>query len=248
MKKTHVLFFDQDRSRFEKFKPQSEDSEYFFHYIQNLAEGREGFKSNSDGSVLVMNASFLAQEDVYQWVKSCKERSSSFRLIFLGHDGSKTEILRALRLEASDYLDTSVTDSEFNQALKKVASQGISAQSKHHPMIESSPISTTSQRPALRLIENGMSPEPVAPSSGGFSSENSPVVLEVERARLSFTALKKRWAESFEREYLTELLSKMQGNVSAAAREARLDRSNFLRLLRKHGLKAEVYRRPSIAA
>ena len=57
--------------------------------------------------------------------------------------------------------------------------------------------------------------------------------------------LKKKWSDSFEREYLIASLAKHHGNVSAAARDAKLDRSNFLRLLRRHGLKAQPYRQPT---
>ena len=59
----------------------------------------------------------------------------------------------------------------------------------------------------------------------------------------SFTELKKKWSDSFEREYLTAVLNRHGGNVSAAAREAKLDRSNFLRLLRRHQLSAQEYRK-----
>lgn len=58
-----------------------------------------------------------------------------------------------------------------------------------------------------------------------------------------FMELKKKWCNSFEREYLINALVRHSGNVSAAAREAELDRSNFLRLLRRHGLKAQEYRK-----
>jgi len=59
----------------------------------------------------------------------------------------------------------------------------------------------------------------------------------------SYMKLKKVWLDSFEREYLVGALNRHGGNVSAAAREARLDRSNFLRLLRRHGLRAQEYRK-----
>ncbi len=58
-----------------------------------------------------------------------------------------------------------------------------------------------------------------------------------------YMELKKRWSNSFEREYLTNVLQRNGGNVSAAARESKLDRSNFLRLLRRHGLRAQEYRK-----
>lgn len=58
----------------------------------------------------------------------------------------------------------------------------------------------------------------------------------------SYMDLKKKWVDSFEREYLTNTLNRHHGNVSAAARESKLDRSNFLRLLRRHGIKAQEFR------
>ena len=62
-------------------------------------------------------------------------------------------------------------------------------------------------------------------------------------ANVGYTELKRKWSEAFEKEFLVASLSKHGGNVSAAAREAKLDRSNFLRLLRRHGLKAQEYRK-----
>jgi DNA-binding NtrC family response regulator len=59
----------------------------------------------------------------------------------------------------------------------------------------------------------------------------------------SFTDLKRQWSDSFESEYLVNTLTRHNGNVSAAARESKLDRSNFLRLLRRHNLKAQDYRK-----
>jgi DNA-binding NtrC family response regulator len=41
----------------------------------------------------------------------------------------------------------------------------------------------------------------------------------------------------FEREYLTRLLEETKGNVSAAARTAKMDRSHLIDLLHRHGLK-----------
>jgi two-component system, NtrC family, nitrogen regulation response regulator NtrX len=58
-----------------------------------------------------------------------------------------------------------------------------------------------------------------------------------------YMELKKKWCESFEKEYLVATLGRHGGNVSAAAREARIDRSNLLRLLRRHGLRAQQYRK-----
>jgi len=58
-----------------------------------------------------------------------------------------------------------------------------------------------------------------------------------------YMALKKKWSDQFEREYLSTALRRHSGNVSAAAREAQVDRSNFLRLLRRYGLRAQEFRK-----
>ena len=64
-----------------------------------------------------------------------------------------------------------------------------------------------------------------------------------EGALGGYMELKKKWVDSFEREFLESTLSRHSGNVSSAAREAQIDRSNFLRLLRRHGIRAREYRR-----
>jgi DNA-binding NtrC family response regulator len=59
---------------------------------------------------------------------------------------------------------------------------------------------------------------------------------------LSYTSLKKKWSEAFEKDYLINILGRHHGNVTAAAKEAGIDRSNFLRLLRRHQINAQNYR------
>ncbi len=90
-----------------------------------------------------------------------------------------------------------------------------------HP---STPIKTSA--PKLEVIQGGG--ETVAPW------EDHPE---------GYMGLKKKWGETFEREYLLASLARHSGNVSAAAREAKLDRSNFLRLLRRHRLTASSFRK-----
>lgn len=59
---------------------------------------------------------------------------------------------------------------------------------------------------------------------------------------VGFTQLKKRWSSTFEREYFIELLTRHEGNISSAAREAMLDRSNFMKLLKKSGISVDSFR------
>jgi DNA-binding NtrC family response regulator len=52
---------------------------------------------------------------------------------------------------------------------------------------------------------------------------------------LPYPEAKKRLLRDFDRAYATQLLERAGGNVSEAARKAGLDRSNFRRVLRRHG-------------
>lgn len=55
-------------------------------------------------------------------------------------------------------------------------------------------------------------------------------------AGLEFARAKESAVEDFEHRYLTDVMARASGSVSEAARLAGLDRSNFRRLLRRHGI------------
>jgi DNA-binding NtrC family response regulator len=54
----------------------------------------------------------------------------------------------------------------------------------------------------------------------------------------AFKDAKEHWLSGFEREYVTGLLRKNNGNISHAAREAEIDRKHFRKLMKKHGISA----------
>ena len=54
---------------------------------------------------------------------------------------------------------------------------------------------------------------------------------------LSYREQRARFEESFEQRYVAWLLERHEGNVSAAAREADMDRKYLYKLAKKHGLK-----------
>jgi DNA-binding NtrC family response regulator len=84
----------------------------------------------------------------------------------------------------------------------------------------------------------------LAPGARGFADlairiEPSPVAgdeLLPVRADLPFAEAKQLVLHGFERRYLADVLARADGNVSAAAREADLDRKHFRTLARRHGL------------
>jgi transcriptional regulator of acetoin/glycerol metabolism len=56
-------------------------------------------------------------------------------------------------------------------------------------------------------------------------------------AKRSYRDARQLWIDSFEREYLSELLKIRDQNISAAARTAGLGRTFLYRLLWRHGLR-----------
>jgi DNA-binding NtrC family response regulator len=62
------------------------------------------------------------------------------------------------------------------------------------------------------------------------------------KTTLPFKTAKQKLIEEFEVKYLTDLLSKNKGNVSASAKEANLDRSAFQRLMRKYKILSTNFR------
>src|SRR5690606_33227991 len=84
--------------------------------------------------------------------------------------------------------------------------------------------------------------------------ENLPATSEQRNCRMPSTApvhvdiveplteAKRRAAAEFERRYLVAVMSKAKGSVSEAARLAGLDRTNFRRLLQRHGLDAASFK------
>ncbi|HWU89551.1 MAG TPA: sigma 54-interacting transcriptional regulator, partial [Kofleriaceae bacterium] len=61
-------------------------------------------------------------------------------------------------------------------------------------------------------------------------------LIRDEDTLLPLTVSKRRAATAFERAYLVKVMQKAKGSVSEAARLAGLDRTNFRRLLQRHGL------------
>ena len=56
------------------------------------------------------------------------------------------------------------------------------------------------------------------------------------------TEAKRRASAVFEKNYLTLVMERARGSISEAARQAGLDRTNFRRLLQRHGIDATAFK------
>lgn len=61
--------------------------------------------------------------------------------------------------------------------------------------------------------------------------------------KVSLIDLKKYFANKYEKRLIRELLRANQGNVTASALEALMDRGMFYRAIRKHGIDPNQYRK-----
>jgi DNA-binding NtrC family response regulator len=78
-------------------------------------------------------------------------------------------------------------------------------------------------------IDEALDERPVVGAGAGIAG-----AMNVD---LPFKEAKAQVVDSFEREYIRTLLKRHQGNLSAAARSAEVDRKHLRELLRKHGLR-----------
>jgi two-component system response regulator GlrR len=96
----------------------------------------------------------------------------------------------------------------------------------------------------VRELENAIVRAAQSCSEGFIGAEDLdlPLVHAAEAGpETSFSALRRRAIEVFEREYLTMLMRHSAGNVTRAARAARKERRDFGRLLKKHGLDPRTF-------
>jgi DNA-binding NtrC family response regulator len=79
--------------------------------------------------------------------------------------------------------------------------------------------------------------------SGRRAPSGSAPSLEDDAANLEpLTEAKRRASAAFEKRYLTKVMERAKGSVSEAARLAGLDRTNFRRLLQRHGIEPASFK------
>lgn len=162
---------------------------------------------------LVVSDVKMPGKDGITFTQEIKQRHPDLKVIVMTGHGEKSTAIQALRIGASDYLEKPFDMEEMSHAVKRALNES-------------------------KLEKSAL------PSAGEFNPKTplNPEAWNEGENTSSYTVLKKKWSEAFEKEYLTQVLTKHNGNVTAAAREAAVDRSNFLRLLRRHHIDASGFR------
>jgi two-component system response regulator HydG len=86
-------------------------------------------------------------------------------------------------------------------------------------------------------------PDALPPAISGRGSKTSAPTSDDDGEELTpLTEAKRRASATYEKRYLLRVMEKAKGSVSEAARLAGLDRTNFRRLLQRHGVDATTFK------
>jgi transcriptional regulator with PAS, ATPase and Fis domain len=97
-------------------------------------------------------------------------------------------------------------------------------------------------RELRNAVERALALSPTAKSFAELRIALAPRAADEElavRADLPYAEAKEQILQAFERRYLTDLLARSGGNLSAASRESGVDRKHLRSLVKKHGLSGD---------
>ena len=89
---------------------------------------------------------------------------------------------------------------------------------------------------------DAIAPESLPPQIVGRARGSAELAGDPEGELTPLTEAKRRATATFEKRYLTRVMEKSKGSVSEAARLAGLDRTNFRRLLQRHGIEPSSFK------
>jgi DNA-binding NtrC family response regulator len=88
-------------------------------------------------------------------------------------------------------------------------------------------------------------PDNVVTAAGKYITDSSDELKQGSPSRAGFLALKATHVAEFEQHYLYEIMKRLHGDVSAAAKEARVPRGTLYRLLKLHNIEPSRFRHDS---
>ncbi len=243
MMKAKILIVDSDENVRNSIQLRLEQEGHLVTVAASAEEILSHFNRPGDIS-LVISEIQLAGKNGFSLIHELLRRDTQMKAILMTSCGKKEEVIQAIRLGVSDYFEKPLDMNELSRAVEKCAKPPTA-----QIFIPSDTLAGAAGVTKLRLV-SGLAPQRESSSESSASTSLSrtddlPAYSRDSSSDLlfSYTELKKQWSDSFEKEYLIAILSRHDGNVSSAAREAKLDRSNFLRLLRKHHLRSVQYRK-----
>jgi len=228
---TIVLIVDDEEAIRKLLKARFEREGLTVMTANDAAEAGAVLAQNRNISLIVSDVKMPGKDGI-TFTKEVKEQHKGLKVIVMTGHGEKSTAIQALRIGASDYLEKPFDMEEMTHAVNRALKERTLEKENEtyaQNVVQLSAVATPDRNTETELT---YVPQTSIDVDTWSDKENTS----------SYTVLKKKWSEAFEKEYLTQVLVKHGGNVTAAAKEAAVDRSNFLRLLRRHQIDASVYR------
>jgi DNA-binding NtrC family response regulator len=217
-----VMIVDDEETIRKLLKARFERDGFRVVTASSAEEAQAMVNSTPDLGVIVTDIR-MPGKDGLTLTSEVKASHKHLKIIVMTGHGEKSTAIRALRIGASDYLEKPFDIEEMSHAVTRTVNE-YKLEMRNEEI--------------LATVTVGHPPS----AGGGSVPQGQDIWAESDSLTSSYTVLKKKWSEAFEKEYLTSVLERHHGNVTAAAKEAAVDRSNFLRLLRRHHIDAAVYR------
>jgi DNA-binding NtrC family response regulator len=163
-------------------------------------------------------------------LNAVKHRRPEVEVIMMTGDASVDAALAAMKAGAHDYLIKPFT--EMPDDVEHVAH--VVARAAERKRLKDRNRELETRLEALGTIRSGDLPPPVTGRTAPVLREVANPGDDAELLAQSYARAKDAALRNFERRYVEALMRACDNNISAAARKAGMDRSNFKRVLRKY--------------
>lgn len=225
---TNVLVVDDEESIRKILRARLEREHFIVHTAENADQALANLAHDPQISLIITDIRMPGKTGI-ELLKEIKLMHPGKKVIVMTGHAEKSTAIEALKNNASDYLEKPFNMEEMVLSLKRAEYEYQLEQKAKRP---------------LSLVPTNENLHPNQPQNviPLFSSQSA-VLATTGGSGQTFAQMKKECVDQFEQNYLQNILTQFNGNVTAAAKAAGLDRSNFLRLLRRHHITSKVYRR-----
>lgn len=215
-----ILVVDDEETVRKLLRSRFEREEYTVITAENADQAKQLLQQHENIALVVTDIRMPGKSGL-ELTQEIKSGNGHRKVIVMTGHGEKSTAIEALRKGASDFIEKPFDMDEMVHSAVRTLRE-FTLEQQNLEFVES-------MRQQKAQVSN------VVPLKKEFAAH--------AEDKMNYTRLKKQWTDQFEQDYIQKLLQKNGGNVTAAAKEAGLDRSNFLRLLRRHQIQAQTYRK-----
>jgi DNA-binding NtrC family response regulator len=187
---------------------------------------------------LLVTDVMMPQVSGIELLRLVKEKSASLPALVISGVPDVANVVASMKLGASDFLVKPFTNEELLVKAKALLEE---------VMARRNAIATSS-----RSLDESQGTESVAVAYQSSKEEILPTPLSIQQMtemanEKGFFDLRKNYLAIFDRVYLSALLERHDGDVTAAARDAQLPRGTLYRLMNQYGIVPQKFRRRQVS-